>query len=126
MKKTCFCIIYLFVVLFDFHAAAQQALPGKDTLIEKRPQTDKITLLTYVRAISDNKGNIRVDENIVGNFKLINWLKLEAGIRQGERPKNFDSYYHYKLELQTKSFLKILRIIARVSDNVINYPVTFL
>jgi hypothetical protein len=49
-------------------------------------------------------------------------LRGEVGIRQGERPQRFDSYYHYKVELQTKNLWKRVRIIARLSDNVIKYP----
>lgn len=49
-------------------------------------------------------------------------MRVEAGFRQGERPGRWDSYYHYKLELQSKWFWQKMRLIARVSDNVINYP----
>jgi hypothetical protein len=85
-------------------------------------RTEKVGLLIYSRIISDNNGNIRIDENFVPNIRLNKLLKLELGIRQGERPQRFDSYYHYKVELQTKSFWKTVRFIARLSDNVIKYP----
>jgi len=85
-------------------------------------KSDKLALLIYSRIISDNNGNIRVDENFVPNIRLNKLLKLELGIRQGERPQRFDSYYHYKVELQTKSFWKTVRFIARLSDNVTKYP----
>ena len=121
-KKLINYIGLLSLVIFYFNGTAQSVLLVKDSLTKEKTEGDKITLLTYARIISDNKGNVRADENVVGNFKLINWLKLEAGFRQGERSMHFDSYYHYKLELQTKSFWKIVRVIARISDNVINYP----
>jgi hypothetical protein len=95
-----------------------------DTLndLKRNHHSSKVSLLTYVRVISDSKGSIRTDENIVTNFKLLNWLKFELGFRYGERPEKFNSYYHYKVELQTKSFWKTTRFIARVSDNVISFP----
>jgi len=117
--------IMLFVTLFSLDANAQKSNAAKgDSLSVKEQQTksDKITLTTYVRVISDANGNKRADENFVGNFKLINWLRLEAGFRQGQRPGHLDSYYHYKLELQSKYLWKLVRIIGRISDNVINYP----
>ncbi len=79
-------------------------------------------MLLYARVISDASGNVRVDQNIVPNFRLNNWLRVEAGVRFGERPQKFDSYYHYKLELQTKSFWKTVRFFGRLSENVIQYP----
>jgi len=102
------------------HAVSLMDTVAKQKIAEHK--VDKISLLLYSRIISDSKGNIRIDENIVPNFKLNNWLRLELGLRQGERPQRFDSYYHYKVELQTKSFWEILRLIARMSDNVIKYP----
>lgn len=78
--------------------------------------------MVYARVISDANGNFRFDENLVANIPLTSWLKLESGIRQGERPQQFDSYFHYKLELQTKWLDKKLRLIGRLSDNVISYP----
>ncbi len=102
------------------YAICQTNTVRMERIIERKP--DKISLLLYSRIISDSKGNLRIDENIVPNFKLNNWLRLELGLRQGERPQRFDSYYHYKVELQTKSFWKKLRFIARLSDNVIKYP----
>jgi hypothetical protein len=95
---------------------------NKDTLSIAKEKSYKMRLLVYMRVISDAQGSVRADENIVSNFKILNWLKAELGIRQGERPKNFDSYYHYKIELQTKWFWKTARIITRISDNVINFP----
>jgi len=115
-------IVIISISLIGFNGIAQsEILPiFKDSLAKQK--LDKITLLIYARIISDSKGNVRADENVVGNFKIIDWLKVEAGVRQGERPHHFDSYYHYKLELQTKSFWKTVRVIARISDNVINFP----
>jgi hypothetical protein len=89
---------------------------------EGRSKADALNVLLYSRFIADASGNLRVDENIVANFKLTSWMRIEAGFRQGERPQQFDSYYHYKIELQTKSFWKSVRFIARLSENVIKYP----
>jgi hypothetical protein len=83
----------------------------------KRPE-DKMTLSLYERVIWDAKGNIRYDENIVSNFKLNPWLRTEAGFRLGHRPQKFDSYYHYKLELQTKSLWQTLRFFARLANDI--------
>jgi hypothetical protein len=85
--------------------------------IRTKPE-DKITLTLYERVITDSKGNVRYDENIVYNFKLNRWLRTEAGIRFGHRPQKFDSYYHYKLELQTKSFWNTVRVFVRLSNDI--------
>jgi hypothetical protein len=96
-----------------------------DSLKSEEPkpkESDKITVLMYVRVIRDAAGNVRMDENIVPNFRLNKWLRLELGIRQGERPQQFGSYNHYKVELRTKSFFKTIKFLARLSDNIIEYP----
>lgn len=90
--------------------------------VSSAAQQDKVSLLLYGRVIADAAGQWRVDENVVLNAQLNKWLRGEVGIRQGERPQRFDSYYHYKVELQTKNFWKGVRFIARLSDNVIKYP----
>lgn len=87
-----------------------------------KTESDRVTLLLYMRVIRDVNGNVRMDQNIVPNFKLNQWLRLEVGLRHGERPEQFASYNHYKLELQTKSFWKTVRFLARLSDNVIEFP----
>ena len=95
-----------------------------DTAIVKKEQQkpDKVSLLTYIRVISDNKGNVRADQNIAPTFRLVNWLNLQVGLRYGEKPQNFNSYYHYKVELKSKWFWKTVRVLARMSDNVITAP----
>jgi hypothetical protein len=113
------------ITLFNFNGIGVNSSKSlKDTILvlKEHQKSDKVSLLTYMRIISDSKGSVRMDENIVPKFKLLNWLKLEVGLRYGERPQNFNSYYHYKVELQTKSFWKTVRIIARISDNVIRFP----
>lgn len=113
----------LIVLFFSAPLAAQHHTTSSDTSLEKEKTTpDHITLTVYARVISNAGGHKRVDENIVGNFKLLSWLRLEAGFRQGERPHAPDSYYHYKLELQTKYFWNRVRFIAKLSDNIINLP----
>ena len=89
----------------------------KEKAPAKRPE-DKITLSLYERVIWDAQGNVRYDENIVSNFKLNSWLRGEGGIRFGHRPEKFDSYYHYKLELQTKSFWQTVRFFVRLSNDI--------
>jgi hypothetical protein len=106
---------FLLLVILSFPALAQES-------DSENKNGDKITLLTYVRAISNASGSFRMDQNIVPNFRLNKLLRLEAGLRYGERPNMFNSYFHYKLELQTRSFWNTLRFIARISDNVISYP----
>jgi len=106
------------VVVFGSLLSGSVFAQKKDSTL----RTEKLMLLIYSRIISDANGNVRIDENFVPNIRLNKLLKLELGIRQRERPQRFDSYYHYKVELQTKSFWKTLRFIARLSDNVIKYP----
>jgi uncharacterized membrane protein YkvA (DUF1232 family) len=113
-------LVIVFVILFGAHVIAQEKKDSAAT--NNQLKANKIVLLTYVRVISDSKGSVRIDENYVGNFKLINWLNLEAGLRFGEHPPNLNSYFHYKLELQTKYFWKTLRLAARMSDDVSNNP----
>ncbi|HEV8513511.1 MAG TPA: hypothetical protein VGQ59_09545 [Cyclobacteriaceae bacterium] len=108
-------VVLLFLLGLSFSLSAQQP----DSVNESA--TERISLLIYARVISDANGNWRVDQNIVPNFRLNRWLKLELGIRHGETSNQFGAYYHYKIELQTKSFWKNVRFIARMSDNVVDY-----
>ena len=109
-----------------YFLAALLIVPGSlcaqktDSIRKDQPRKpeDKITLTLYERLISDAKGNVRYDENIVSNFRLNRWLRTEAGIRFGHRPQKFDSYYHYKLELQTKSFWNTVRVFVRLSNDI--------
>jgi hypothetical protein len=78
--------------------------------------------LLYTRTIRDAKGNFRFDQNVVPNIRINNVLRLELGLRHGETPGAFDAYYHYKVELQTKSFWKTVRFVARLSDNIWKSP----
>jgi hypothetical protein len=78
--------------------------------------------LLYTRTIRDSRGNFRFDQNIVPNIRIGKALRLELGLRHGETGGAFDAYYHYKVELQTKSFWKTLRFIARLSDNIWKAP----
>jgi hypothetical protein len=103
----------LFIVAHSLQAQKVDSLRKPS----KRPE-DKMTLSLYERIIWDAQGNVRYDENIVSNFKLNSWLRGEGGIRFGHRPQKFDSYYHYKLELQTKSFWQTVRFFVRLSNDV--------
>lgn len=85
----------------------------------------KTEWLLYTRTIRDAKGNFRFDQNVVPNIKINNTLRLELGLRHGETARSFDAYYHYKVELQTKSFWKTLRFVARLSDNIIKAPTAY-
>jgi hypothetical protein len=121
LKKLNISKILISIVLFGFSGMAQNP---KDTAHTEKEQSKPglVHLTTYMRIISSSNGSFRTDENVVTNFRLGNLLRVEAGIRFGQRPGHLDSYYHYKLELQTKLFWKVVRLVARISDNVINYP----
>lgn len=119
MKKALF-----FLSFFCSVGATAQIVNPIDSLQAtetKHPvrKTEAVSLLLYNRIIIDAKGNVRTDQNIVPTFRLNNLLKLQIGFRLGERPHNLNSYYHYKVELQTRQFWNILRFIARMSTNVI-------
>jgi hypothetical protein len=88
---------------------------------EKKVRKDAMTLLAYIRVISDANGNVRIDQNIVPNFKITKWLRIEVGYRHGERPDNISAYDHYKVELQTKFFFDRVRFIGRMSDNIVRF-----
>lgn len=110
----------LFLLL---HAAAVSQTRAKaDSSAKKRSEYSKVSVALYARAIFDARGRVRMDENVVGNFKLGKWIRLEAGFRQGERPQVADAYYHYKLELQSRYFWRKVRVFARLSHDIFNYP----
>jgi predicted porin len=106
---------FLFTVTISLPAVGQE----KQT---KKVSDGNFTLLLYMRTIQNANGQWRFDQSIVPNFRLIPWLRMELGIRHGERPDNFLSYNHYKVELQSKYFFKHVRVIARMSEKVQNAP----
>jgi len=108
----------LAITAFPFHA-----LLAQDSIREIKRKPDKFSFLTYVRVISDANKNVRTDQNFIGNLKLCKWLRLEAGFRKGERPSHSNSYYHYKVELQSNYFRNTIRAVVRISDNIINFPI---
>jgi hypothetical protein len=108
------------LVVFSFPAAAQ--VVDTASALPKSQVSYKVSLLIYSRVISDTHGGIRVDENLVPNFKLNKWFQLELGLRHGQRIDYFNSYYHYKVELQSKTPIKGVRLLARLSDNIVNRP----
>lgn len=110
-----FCIALLLIIGLNGIAQGDK----KNNLSEQGP---KIKVAIYERVISSSTGNWRSDQNFVVNYRLINWLRLEAGVRFGERPKYLHSYYHYKIELQSKWFCETFRVIARMSDDVVELP----
>ena len=87
---------------------------------EHAPET--LTILTYVRTIRNTNGQVRIDGNIVPNVRLNDWLHLEMGFRTGIKQDKLGAYDGVKFELQTKSFFKIARIFARLSDKINTYP----
>jgi len=105
-------------------------LPGFRTWGQDGPATEtkavhvdeKLNLLFYTRMIRSADGQFRIDQSIVSNFKLSPWLRLELGVRHGERSGKFMAYDGYKVELQTKSFFKIVRLVARMSDKISDFP----
>jgi hypothetical protein len=112
--------LLLFLSILSSIQATAQIVDQTDSLQTTRTEhavrkTEAVSLLLYNRLIIDAKGNIRMDQNIVPTFRLNKLLKLQVGFRLGERPHNLNSYYHYKVELQTKQFWNILRFIARMS-----------
>lgn len=110
-----FLFVWLMVPMF---AKAQESEESVAQASHK-PGKDATTLLVYARTISDSKGNFRFDQNIVPNFKIAKWLRMEIGYRHGERSGNIGAYDHYKIEFQTKSFFDRTRLIARMSDNIV-------
>ncbi len=127
MKK-----IVLLLLLCALGAATVSAQPIEraDTLRTTKAEkagsparkTEVVSLLLYSRTIVDVHGNVRFDQNVVPTFRLNRTLKLQVGFRLGERPRNFDAYYHYKVELQTRQFWNTVRFLARMSTNVIENP----
>jgi hypothetical protein len=93
----------------------------KNKSSSRAKEQERISLLIYTRTIADAKGNLRFDQNIVSRIKLNDWLRLELGVRKGETSQTLDAYYHYKAELQTKSFWNTVRFVARLSDNIVKY-----
>jgi hypothetical protein len=81
--------------------------------------------LIYTRTIRDPKGNFRFDQNVVPNIMINKLFRIELGIRHGETSDAFDAYYHYKVELQTKSFWRTLKFFARLSDNIWKSPTIY-
>lgn len=104
-----------------------QVTDSSDDVRDVKPEPvrkETASLLIYNRTIIDANGHVRTDQNIVPNIRLNSFLKLELGFRVGERPQTqwFDTYDHYKIELQTRSFWNTLRFIARMSTNIIKVP----
>ena len=107
-------------------STSAQSIENADSLRGAKPEKAKkietVSLLLYSRTIIDAHGNVRFDQNVVPTIRLNNLLKLQVGFRFGERPQNFNSYYHYKVEVQTKQFWNAVRFLARMSTNVIETP----
>ncbi len=122
----------LLIFLYALGTAAVSAQPSEraDTLRTTKTQkigspaqkTEVVSLLLYNRIIVDVHGNVRFDQNVVPTFRLNRTLKLQVGFRLGERPHIVNAYYHYKVELQTRQFWNALRLLARMSTNVIENP----
>jgi hypothetical protein len=81
--------------------------------------------LFYTRTVRDVHGNLRFDQNVVPTITLNKLLRLELGLRHGETTHVFDAYYHYKVELQSRYFWRTVRIVTRLSDNIIKSPDIF-
>jgi hypothetical protein len=93
-----------------------------DTVSAERAKEEfPVNLLVYSRIIRNTDGSVRVDENIVPNFRINPWLRMEVGLRHGETSGKFNAYNHYKVELQTKSFFRTVRFVARLSDRIVRY-----
>lgn len=116
-------LLSLILFLLAMPALAQNNKPASELQEEKH--NEAMTILFYTRTISDASGNVRFDQNIVPNFKVARWLRMEVGLRHGERSGNIGAYDHYKVELQTKSFFDRTRLVLRMSDNVVRYGSPF-
>lgn len=116
----------LLLLFVTFNASAQLANQSDSlpvTIHDGKPKrTETVSLLLYNRIIFDVHGNVRLDQNVVPTFRLNNLFKLQIGFRLGERPHDLTSYYHYKVELQTKQFWHAVRFLVRMSTNVIENP----
>ena len=106
-------------VFFILSASALAQQP--DSLHETRSREESTTLLLYTRTIRDATGTIRFDLSAVPNFKVTKWLRVELGLRHGERAGDMSAYDHYKVEFQTASLFYHTRLVARMSDNVVRY-----
>lgn len=84
--------------------------------------SDKLNALIYVRSIEDAAGNVRIDQNIVLNARVTEWLRAEAGFRLGERAGKFHAYTGYKAELQSRYWFNRVRLLARISEKINEYP----
>ncbi len=114
----------LVLMVFGWEGKAQDKVLQKDSVPHAKEQQkeDKLRITAYMRVISNANGFVRMDQNIVSDIRLSNFLRMEAGFRYGESPPNLNSYCYYKIELQTKPFWEVARVVARISDNVVNYP----
>lgn len=112
-------MVFMFLFLLGFALHAQVADTTRNVSSIQETTQPRTSWLLYARVIRDARGSIRVDENIVPTFKLNRWLYLEPGIRIGET--NAGSYMHYKVELHTKLFWHMIRLMVRMSDNIIDY-----
>jgi len=114
-------IFFTTAILFSALSLVAQKVDSTQRVPVKKDAegTRDASWLIYARMIRDTHGNIRIDENIVPRFRMNAWLYVEPGIRIGETKTG--SYAHYKIELGTKSFWRIVRIFARMSDNIIAY-----
>ena len=110
--------MFLFFFGFSSHAQEESDTSRNVPSIEETGYAGT-TWLVYARIIRDVNGNVRADENIVPTIKLNSWLSFEPGIRIGETKAG--SYMHYKIELRTKPFWRAVRMIARMSDNIVAY-----
>jgi hypothetical protein len=98
------------------------AQDGEELPVPKSKAPERAYVMTYVRVVVDNNGNVRTDENVVPNFKINKLLRVELGLRHGQNAERFNAYYHYKVELQTRLLLNTFRFFGRMSDNVVEFP----
>lgn len=109
-----------FLILLAPSFGYSQKLDSSRTVLQNKEP--KVTMLAYMRVIRSASGDVRMDQNVVPNFRLNQWLRMECGLRFGQTQEQFNAYYGYKVELQSKSFYKTIRIIARLSDKIVRYP----
>ncbi|MBS1952417.1 MAG: hypothetical protein OJF59_002034 [Cytophagales bacterium] len=119
MLKRLFFLVAIVIPALNLYAQKIDSVRKQEA--PKEVKKDRFTLLVYTRTISDAHSKFRFDQNIVPNFRVTPWLRMELGIRQGEQTNNGAAYNHYKVELQSKTLFQRLRLVTRMSQDIVRY-----
>ncbi|MBS1651812.1 MAG: hypothetical protein JSU07_07375 [Bacteroidetes bacterium] len=92
--------------------------------IQKQSKNASLVFIIYNRLINikGENGTWRNDQNVVANFKTTRFLRTELGLRTGQRPEDINSYFQYKIEVQSIKFLNHFKVFARMSQNLQYFP----